>query len=101
MTAVVALYKFLVYFSLIFPVSTATEVSGIVLDKNNHQPVPNVYIYTIKGEEETLSRENGSFKLLSWEKLPVTVSFEKKGYKPARITINKDQKNKQIVLESY
>ena len=98
MATLFTFYKFLLYFSLL---PAATEVSGIILDKFNNEPLANVYIYAVKGEEETLSNDKGGFKLLSWEALPLTVVFEKKGYKPVRVPVKKEQKNFKVILEAY
>lgn len=101
MAALFSLYKFLLYFSLIGTAGDATEFSGVVVDKSSNEPLSNVYIYVIKGEEETLSGEKGNFKLLSWQKLPAGIFFEKKGYKMTKTFIKKDQKNIKVLLEAY
>lgn len=95
-----ALYKTLMYFSLFQP-NVITEFSGTILDKSNNEAIQNVYVYTIKGEEETLSAAKGNFSLISWQALPVTVYFEKKGYKTKRIQLLKEQKNTKILMETY
>ncbi|RYD70174.1 MAG: hypothetical protein EOP53_25875 [Sphingobacteriales bacterium] len=101
MTIFYALYKYFLFFSLGYGHLPATEASGIVTDKNTGQPLSQVYVYSIKGEEETLSNEKGVFKIISWEALPVTVSFEKKGYRPFRLPLQKEQKNIKVILEAY
>ena len=101
MTTLFGFYKILFHLSFLPMAGPATEVSGTILDKSNNTPVSNVYVYAVKGEEETLSEDNGRFKLLSWSKLPVIIFFEKKGYKPARIPLNREQKNIRVVLEPY
>lgn len=101
MTILFSFYKFLLYCSFITANGVSTEFSGVVLDKNSNEPISNVYVYTIKGEEEALSSEKGVFKLLSWQATPVTVYFDKKGYKLKRIQLGKEQKNARILLEAY
>ena len=99
MSTFFSLYKFVLYFSVLFNAGKATEASGVVSDGKNKEPLSNVYVYTLKGEEETLSSEKGSFRLLSWQALPVTIVFEKNGYKPKRVSLKADQKNILVMLE--
>lgn len=79
----------------------AIEVSGIVVNSVTKEPVGNVYIHAVKGEEESLSNGKGNFKLLCWKTPPVSVVFEKGGYKPQKILVNNDRRNLKVVLEPY
>ena len=101
MTILYSLYKYLLFFTLAPGGTEATEASGVVIDKATGQPLTNVYVYSIKGEEETLSSDKGTFKIVSWEALPVVLSFEKKGYKTVRLPLRKEQKNIKVLLETY
>ncbi|MBC7934962.1 MAG: carboxypeptidase-like regulatory domain-containing protein [Rhizobacter sp.] len=99
MSTFFSLYKFALYFAMLFNAGAATEASGLITDGKSKEPLSNVYVYTVKAEEETLSNDKGNFKLLSWQALPVTIVFEKNGYKSKRISLKQDEKNIRVLLE--
>ena len=101
MTALFSFYKWWLSIALLTTANDASEFSGVIVGKHNSEPLANVYVYTVKGEEETLSNSSGNFRLLTWGKLPVTIYFETKGFARTKLTFTKEQKNKRVVLEAY
>lgn len=87
--------------ALVFGRKEAIEVSGVVVNSISNEPVANVYIHAVKGEEESLSNGKGTFKLLCWKTPPVNVVFEKEGYRSQKLSVKNDQKNIKVVLERY
>jgi hypothetical protein len=55
-------------------------VQGTVVDVETGKPVNKAYLYIIQGSEEILSGNDGSFKISSWQKLPLTVTVEHADY---------------------
>ncbi|MEI6948932.1 hypothetical protein V9K67_17220 [Paraflavisolibacter sp. H34] len=53
--------------------SEQTTLEGVVTYKASGKPAANVYLYTVKGEEEALTNERGEFRFSTGQKLPVTV----------------------------
>jgi hypothetical protein len=54
------------------PAQQAT-LEGVVTYKATGKPASNVYLYTIKGEEEALTNERGEFRFRTGQKLPLTL----------------------------
>lgn len=48
-------------------------LKGVVTSKESGRPVPSVYMYVVKGEEEAMTNNSGGFQLVTWQKLPVTL----------------------------
>lgn len=99
------IFTFLTHLTLMgalsFSNSEAIEVSGTVVNSITNEPVANVYIHAVKGEEESLSNDKGTFKLLSWKTPPVNIVFEKEGYRSQKLSVKNDRKNIKVVLEPY
>jgi hypothetical protein len=53
------------------------NLQGIVTSKENGKALGDVYLYTVKGEEEAITNKKGEFKLVTWKKLPVTIHIHK------------------------
>jgi len=53
------------------------KVRGSVASKETGKPLANIYLYTVKGEEEAITNQKGEFSLVSWQKLPVTLYIHK------------------------
>jgi len=52
-------------------------LQGVVANKETGQPLSDIYLYTVKGEEEGITNKNGEFKFATWQKLPVTLYIHK------------------------
>ena len=52
-------------------------LQGIVANKETGRPLSDIYVYTVKGEEEGITNKNGEFKFATWQKLPVTLYIHK------------------------
>jgi uncharacterized protein YfaS (alpha-2-macroglobulin family) len=48
-------------------------LQGLVTNKQTGKPLSDVYLYTVKGEEEAITDQKGEFKFVTWGKLPVTI----------------------------
>lgn len=46
---------------------------GTISNKETGKPLPDIYLYTVKGEEEAITNKKGEFKFISWQKLPLTL----------------------------
>ena len=52
-------------------------LQGVVANKETGRPLSDIYVYTVKGEEEGITNKNGEFKFATWQKLPVTLYIHK------------------------
>ena len=52
-------------------------LQGVVANKETGRPLPDIYVYTVKGEEEGITNKNGEFKFVTWQKLPMTLYIHK------------------------
>jgi hypothetical protein len=84
--------------SEIYP-SQPYQFQGITLNNLTKQPVENVHLYVVSGEEETLSGKDGVFKLTTWQQLPVTVMIEHSRYKTTRVLLKEYNPKTTILLD--
>ncbi|MFT3980797.1 MAG: hypothetical protein QM687_10035 [Ferruginibacter sp.] len=91
------IWLLLIYKSLLAG-GPALEISGNITESVYGKPVDKAYIYTVAGEEETLSNSSGRFRLLTWQKTPVKVRFEKKGFKSREIIYTANSINHTVIL---
>ena len=70
---------------------------GTVVSSETGKPLPDAYIYAVKGEEETLTDDKGEFKFISWQKLPITIHVDY-SEKKARMVIADPRKKIMIKL---
>ena len=72
--------------STIFPLILVTSpgkkefeytLQGVVANKETGKPLSDIYLYTVKGEEEGITNKNGEFKFVTWQKLPMTLYIHK------------------------
>src|SRR5262245_275585 len=75
-------------------------VQGVVIDKQNNQPISNSYLYIVRGEEEALTDSKGKFSINTWQSLPVTLTVDNPRYKKVSITISKAGTKHVIPLEA-
>jgi CarboxypepD_reg-like domain len=64
-----------------------TIIEGIVIDKKSNNPVSRTHVYIENSEEESLTTTEGEFKILSWQKFPVTLIIKHVYFEPVRITV--------------
>jgi hypothetical protein len=70
------------FFSLVLNTSPNSKpfeytLQGVVANKETGKPLPDIYLYTVKGEEEAITNQKGEFKFVSWQKLPLTLYIHK------------------------
>lgn len=77
---------------------TGMGTSSIILDSQTNMPVENVKITLPKENFTTFTDANGAFNLSAKLNSPSILSFEKEGYRPYSITVDKSVKDKPIVI---
>lgn len=78
--------------------TTSVKLQGVVVGKDN-RPVPNAYLFVVRGEEETITSSNGQFALTTWQKFPVSLSVEHPEYKKLKLVIKEAGQKQVIKLE--
>ena len=63
------------------------RLQGIVTSKENGKALGNVYLYTVKGEEEAITNQKGEFRFVTWKKLPVTINIHYKEAEQVRVVV--------------
>ncbi|MET0636743.1 MAG: carboxypeptidase-like regulatory domain-containing protein [Chitinophagaceae bacterium] len=71
-------------------------IEGRVLFQQTHEPVSQVYLYIIEGEEEFLTDPSGYFKIKTWQKPPIRLHVKYKENPKFHLTIA-DPLQKQTV----
>lgn len=71
------------------------SLEGTVLFKESGKPFAQGHVYTVKGEEETLTNDQGEFKFTSWQKLPVTLYVD---YSQSNFRVVIDDPTKKIKI---
>lgn len=74
----------------------SSTIEGIVVSSNTNQPVSQVHVYVVKGEEESITSGNGKFSLTTWQTFPVSLSVEHPEYKKIKLVI-KEAGSKQVI----
>ncbi|MFT3701499.1 MAG: carboxypeptidase-like regulatory domain-containing protein [Agriterribacter sp.] len=82
-----------------FQTSEPQIIKGNVIEKGSLQPVQNAYVHTLTGEEETITKKDGSFTLKTWQAFPVKCTVEHKNFSTKEITINKNDDKITVYLE--
>jgi hypothetical protein len=59
----------------------------IVTSKENGKALSNIYLCTIKGEEEAITNQKGEFRFATCKKLPITVHVHYKEAEEVRVVI--------------
>lgn len=76
-------------------------IEGKVIAESTGKSIANAHVYVVDGEEETLTGNNGEFRIRSWQKVPVKLTVEKPGqYQPTSIVIPDPSKKQVIRLKS-
>ncbi len=64
------------------------SLQGTVSHKESGKPLADVYLYTVKGEEETLTNQKGEFKIVTWQKLPITIHVRSLDDSEVKVVVN-------------
>ncbi|MET0391967.1 MAG: carboxypeptidase regulatory-like domain-containing protein, partial [Chitinophagaceae bacterium] len=76
-------------------------VQGRVVDESTGQPVANAHVYIVEGEEETLTGNDGGFRIESWQKAPLTLTVNNyKQYRKTSITISNPAQRQLVRLRT-
>lgn len=94
----IALPAFILHTSEIYPDRPHT-IAGTVKNSTTDKTIENVYIYITSGEEEALSKSNGTFTISTWQDLPVTLVIEHPIYKQKKIRITDASQYQLIKLD--
>lgn len=73
-------------------------ISGVVVHAGSTKPIPNVVVFSVRGEEEALTDSLGRFHLTTWQSLPILITAEHADYGSGRISVNKSTKDLMIIL---
>ena len=68
-----------------YPSLLPAVIKGKVIVEGTAAPVANAYLYILPGEEETVTANDGTFVLKTWQKLPARCTVEHTSY--ARQTV--------------
>jgi hypothetical protein len=68
-------------------VALPTIIEGIVIDKKNNNPVSRTHVYIENSDEESLTTTEGEFKILSWQKFPVTLIIRHVHFETVRVAV--------------
>jgi hypothetical protein len=72
-------------------------VEGIVKDESSGEPLKNVHVYTVKGEEEAITDSKGVFRFQSWHQ-SVVVAAEVKHYQRKEVRLSLPASKQTILL---
>lgn len=64
-----------------------STVEGIVKEAGSGAPVPDAHVHAVRGEEESLTDAKGMFRLNTWQKFPVLLTIEHKGFESQQVVI--------------
>jgi hypothetical protein len=74
-------------------------LQGTTVSSLTRQPIENVHLYIVPGEEEAFSQKDGTFKLNTWQQFPVTIAAEHSKYKTVKIVLKEKSQQPFIQLE--
>ena len=82
-----------IFFPFMIVIATGTKpteytLQGIVTNKEDGKPLEDIYLYTLKGEEEAITNKKGEFRFVTWKKLPVTMHVHYKEAEDIRIVVS-------------
>jgi len=64
-----------------------TTVSSVVFSEKNGKPLDGVFVYTISGEEEVVTKSKGEFSIQTSKKTPFILTAEHWDFETSNITI--------------
>ncbi len=76
--------------------SRSTTVSGTVVDDATGKPVSRAHVYVVRGEEEAITDDSGTFRIESWQKLPITLTVDQPQHRRATVVVAEPGR-KQVV----
>jgi protocatechuate 3,4-dioxygenase beta subunit len=74
-------------------------VQGTVLTEGSLRPVANAFVYTVSGEEETLTDTNGKFQFTTWQPMPIALTVEHRDFETAKIKVTRLPATEAIKLK--
>jgi hypothetical protein len=77
---------------------TPAVVKGVVQDAATREPIANVHVYIVKGEEESMTDNRGAFSIRSWQTYPVRLQAAAKGYASKEVQVTGDRQQVVILL---
>jgi len=77
-------------------VPAAVVLQGKVVDARTDKPIAKAHVYVVRGEEETLTDNNGRFRVQSWQSLPLKVSATAQGYQTVSLVVK--EPGKELVI---
>lgn len=74
------------------------ELKGTIVNADG-KPLSNIYLYTTEGTEEAMTDAQGSFKITTWKKLPVTITVQDVNYHRQQVRVNSADERPIITLK--
>ncbi len=74
-------------------------IQGVVINKKDNKPVSFTQVYIEKSKEESLTTTEGEFKILSWQKFPVTLIVKHIHFETVRLVVTSDSQQILIILK--
>lgn len=72
-------------------------VNGVIKDKATGAPIQYVHVFTVKGEEESITNEKGEFRFETWQQ-SAELTTEKEGYQSQSVKLNLPSPKQTILL---
>ncbi len=73
-------------------------VNGVVIDKQTNKPLPDVYVYIIKGEEEAVTNQQGKFSFATWHQSNTVLYLKRPGQNEVQVKLGDPKKDVVIRL---
>lgn len=74
-------------------------IEGVIVSEQTGKPIPNLHVYTVQGEEESLTDNKGYFKIESWQTAPFRLVIENKGIRVHTCNIKTPDKKQYIKIK--
>jgi hypothetical protein len=74
-------------------------VQGTVTVEGSLKPVADAFVYTVSGEEETLTDKNGNFKFTTWQPMPIAITVEHRDFETTKVRVTSLPANEVIKLK--
>lgn len=76
-------------------------IKGKVIDDGTGQPVAKAHVFIVEGEEETLTNNDGEFKIESWQKTPLKLTVSSyKSYQKTTVVVQNAAEKQLIRLKA-
>ena len=73
-------------------------VNGVVFDKQTNKPLPDVYVYIIKGEEEAITDQQGKFSFTTWHRSNMVLNLKRPEHNEVQVKLSDPKKDMVIRL---